>query len=208
MKIGIMGHIGVGKSSISKKISEELGYKLVEEPVVNNPFLELFYQDKESFALLSQNAFYSSLFLEYWKVREEENVVYDSTLLSNLTFTELMRLEGIMNAHEVALTYSIADAHLKLLGHPDLYVVFHRPKEQMFGNIKKRGRTMELAPDLEEYLNFHHDNYIDTVKRLIKAYKIPQEKVLFLELDGDYLDEKEKLNNLISAIQSGVEIKR
>ena len=63
MRIGIIGPIGCGKSKLSQKLADYYQAALVEEPVEKNEFLPLFYQDKEMFALLSQNAFYSSLFL-------------------------------------------------------------------------------------------------------------------------------------------------
>ena len=63
MRIGIIGPIGSGKSTLSKLLSEHYNVPLIEEPVEKNEFLPLFYENKEMFALLSQNAFYSSLFL-------------------------------------------------------------------------------------------------------------------------------------------------
>jgi deoxyadenosine/deoxycytidine kinase len=180
MRIGILGPIGSGKSTLAKMLADHYGYPLLEEPVENNPYLPYFYEDKETFALLSQNAFYSALFLLMWKTKDLPAVVCDSTLYSNLVFAEMLRLEGYMNAMEVALTYAIADAHLKRLPDLDLQIVLVRPKAELFSYVRKRGRIIEKGQ--EDYLNFHYDNYYEVLKRIYKTYHVPAHKVLFLEL--------------------------
>ncbi len=188
MRIGIIGPIGSGKSTLSKKLSQYYNAPLVEEPVEKNEYLPLFYQDKETFALLSQNAFYSSLFLLMWRTKDLDNVVCDSTLFSNLVFTELLRLEGIMSAMEVALTYAIADEHLKRIPDVDIHIVIVRETEQLFENVRRRGR--EIEQDQHNYLTFHYHHYYDVLERIFRTYKVPSEKVLWLKIN-DMEDETE-----------------
>jgi deoxyadenosine/deoxycytidine kinase len=180
MRIGILGPIGSGKSTLAKMLSDFYHSPLLEEPVEKNPYLPYFYEDKETFALLSQNAFYSALFLLMWKTKDLPHVICDSTLYSNLVFAEMLRLEGFMTATEVALTYAIADAHLRRLPDLDMQVILVRPKDELFRYVRKRGRTIEKGQ--EDYLNFHYDNYYDVLKRIFKNYKVPAHKVLYLEL--------------------------
>jgi deoxyadenosine/deoxycytidine kinase len=147
--------------------------------------------------LLSQNAFYSALFLLMWKTKDLPHVICDSTLYSNLVFAEMLRLEGFMTAMEVALTYAIADAHIKRLPDLDLQVVLVRPKEELFSYVRKRGRVIEKGQ--EDYLNFHYDHYYDVLKRIYKNYKVPKEKVLFLELKE--LHQPEEFNRVRMLIE-------
>jgi len=188
MRIGILGPIGSGKSTLAKMLADYYHYPLLEEPVEKNPYLPYFYEDKETFALLSQNAFYSALFLLMWKTKDLPHVICDSTLYSNLVFAEMLRLEGFMTATEVALTYAIADAHLKRLPDLDMQVILVRPKDELFRYVRKRGRTIEKGQ--EDYLNFHYDNYYDVLKRIFKNYKVNSSKVFYLELN-DINDPKE-----------------
>lgn len=188
MRIGIIGPIGSGKSTLSKLLSDHYNVPMVAEPVEKNEYLPLFYEDKKTFALLSQNAFYSSLFLLMWNSRDQKSCVFDSTLYSNLVFTELLRLEGIMSAYEVALTYAIADEHLKRLPDVDIHLVLVRSEEDLFNNVRKRGRDMEK--DQYDYLKFHYKNYFDVLDRIFRNYQVPQEKILYLEL-GDMFEEEE-----------------
>jgi len=197
MKLGIIGPNGAGKSLLSRKLAAYYGNKLVEEPVANNPYLPYFYNDKETFSLLAQNAFYSALFLLMWQTKDEKNVIYDSTLHSNLVYTELLRLEGYMTAMEVALTYAIADEHIKRLPPLDLEIILVRTTEELFKNVRKRGRSIEKGQEV--YLNFHYANYYHVIRRILKNYKFPENKVLFLEI-GDMEDPKE-FARIVSVIE-------
>ena len=203
MRIGLIGPIGSGKSTLSRLLAEHYEVPLIEEPVEKNEFLPLFYQDQKTFALLSQNAFYSSLFLLMWKSRLEESCVFDSTLFSNLVFTELLRLEGTMSAYEVALTYAIADEHLKRLPDVDMHIVLVKDKESLFKNVEKRGREMEK--DQIDYLNFHYDHYYDVLDRIFKNYQVPEEKILYLNFDDAYKPEElERVRKIIEAHHAGL----
>ncbi len=197
MRIGIIGPIGSGKSTLSKKLATYYNATMVEEPVEKNEFLPLFYQDKETFALLSQNAFYSSLFLLMWRTRDLQDVICDSTLFSNLVFTELLRLEGIMSAMEVALTYAIADEHLKRLPDVDIHLVIVRDKDQLYENVRKRGREIEKGQ--QEYLAFHYANYYDVLRRIFKSYKVPEEKILWLPIND--MEQPDEFQEIIKTIE-------
>lgn len=61
----IEGNIGVGKSTLGRKMAKELGYKLFMEPTVENPYLEKFYADPHKYALKLQLWILKQRYLTY-----------------------------------------------------------------------------------------------------------------------------------------------
>ena len=55
--IAIEGPIGVGKTSLAKKIAKEYGYDLCLEKPDENPFLGSFYNDQHKYAFSTQMYF-------------------------------------------------------------------------------------------------------------------------------------------------------
>jgi deoxyadenosine/deoxycytidine kinase len=182
MRIGIIGPIGSGKSTLTQLLSNYYSAPIVKEPVEHNPFLPLFYQDKKKFALVCQNAFYGALFLSMWEKKDEPLLICDSTMFSNLVFTELLNLEGLLEPYEVDLTYKIADAHMKLLPDLDLHIVLVRQEESLFTNVRKRSRKLEEGQ--YDYLKFHYANYFKVLEVIYLKYQVPKEKILYLNVDN------------------------
>ena len=43
--LGIAGNIGVGKTTLTEKLSNDLGFSAIYESVIDNPYLSDFYND-------------------------------------------------------------------------------------------------------------------------------------------------------------------
>jgi deoxyadenosine/deoxycytidine kinase len=181
MRIGIIGPIGSGKSTLSHLLSSYYNVPMVKEPVESSPFLPLFYADKKKYSFISQCAFYSELFLSMWHTRDEEFLICDSTMFSNLVFTELLKKEGMMTEEEVDLTYKVAEAHMKLVPELDIHIVLVRNEESLFDNVRKRSRHLEKGQ--YDYLKFHYKNYSAVLDSIFEKYSIPKEKILYLKVD-------------------------
>ena len=181
MRIGIIGPIASGKSTLTQLLSNYYNVPFMREPIEHHPFLPLFYEEKKKFAFISQNAFYSALFLSMWKVKDESFLICDSTIYSNLVFAELLSLEGLLDSSEVELTYQVAEAHMELLPDLDLHVVLVRSEESMFENVRKRSRIIEDGQN--DYLKFHYANYYNVLKKIYSKYNVPESKILYLKVD-------------------------
>jgi len=181
MRIGIIGPIGSGKSTLSHLLSSYYNVPMVKEPVESSPFLPLFYADKKKFAFISQCAFYGELFLSMWKTKDEKFLICDSTMFSNLVFTELLKKEGMMADEDVEMTYKVAEAHMKLIPELDLHIVLVRNEDSLFDNVRKRSRHLEKGQ--YDYLKFHYKYYSEMLEKIFNRYNTPKEKILYLKVD-------------------------
>jgi deoxyguanosine kinase len=197
MRIGIIGPIASGKSTLAKKLSQHYNMKIIEEQVESNSYLPFFYEHKKKFALLSQNAFYSSLYLSMFLENETSDIICDTTLYSNLVFTELMWQEKILSDEDLNAVKTIAALHQKNIKPLDVLIIIKRPKEKLFENVLKRDRSFEKNQD--DYLNFHYDHYYEKLETILFNFS-QKEHIITLD-DVDILDTNSFLE-LIKKIDS------
>ena len=72
--IVVEGPIGVGKSSLAKKLSERYGARLILEQADQNPFLEGFYRDPRKFAFQTQLFFLLSRYQQQKELVQQDFV--------------------------------------------------------------------------------------------------------------------------------------
>jgi deoxyadenosine/deoxycytidine kinase len=179
MKIGIIGPIASGKSTLAHILSKHFDLPLVEETVEKNDFLPLFYKEKATFALFSQNNFYGSLFYNLYQMKGSKGYVSDTTVYSNLVFSHLMVDEGILTQEELSSIKVLGQKHIEVLGECDIYIVIKRSKQDLFLNWRSRNRLIEK--DQEDYLDFHYSNYYLKLDQILKVYQVDPKKIYTIE---------------------------
>ena len=103
-----------------------------------------------------------------------------------------------MSAYEVALTYAIADEHLKRLPDVDIHLVLVKGTDQLFENVRKRGRDIEKGQ--HEYLTFHYKNYYEVLDRIFKNYQVPEKKILYCNIDDVFVEAE--FDRIVKVIES------
>ena len=84
--IAIEGPIGVGKSSLARRLASHLGAELLLEQPLDNPFLERFYGDMPGYALQVQLAF---LFQRVKQVRQlAQPGMFATAIVSDYVFAK------------------------------------------------------------------------------------------------------------------------
>jgi len=155
--IAIEGAIGVGKTSLAKILANKFGWKLVQEDVGHNPFLERFYENQRKFAFQTQLFF---LLSRYRQQRElalgnlfERGVVSDYVLAKDKIFA-LINLED----DEIALYDSIYRLLVPTVPRPDLVIYLQARPEVLLNRVRKRGVEYERNISLD-YLKTLSDAY-------------------------------------------------
>lgn len=138
----VEGPIGVGKTSLAKRLSESFGTELLLEGANENPFLEKFYQKPEQFALQTQ------LFFLLQRVEQMQNLAQEDLFRSAMVSDYLFQKDRLfaelnLNPHELELYLKVHDALVESVPAPDLVVYLQAPESVLIDRIKKRGINFE-----------------------------------------------------------------
>lgn len=92
-----IGNISAGKSTLCRDLAAELGYTLFLEPVVTNPYLELYYENPVRYGLDMQLWLLRQRFIMYCRAikalgqggdNDVKGVVLDRSLMSDVVFAD------------------------------------------------------------------------------------------------------------------------
>ena len=160
--IVVEGPIGVGKTTLVRRLAESLGGETLLEAAEENPFLERFYENPRYAALPTQLHF---LFQRTRQLRE----LNQADLFRSLCVTDFMldkdRLFARINLddEEFALYDQVWAQLSPQAPQPDLVVYLQAPVETLLARIHKRSRPFEQGFDrgyLERlssaYMEFFH----------------------------------------------------
>lgn len=134
--IAIEGPIGVGKTTLARRIAETFDHDLLLEEAEMNPFLERFYQNRQQTALATQLFF---LFQRAQKITElKQRDMFDQ-----------------MRVADFVLEKDPLFARVNL--EPDEYALYQKVFEKM--------RVDAPVPDLVIYLQANPDTLMDRIER-------------------------------------------
>ena len=184
--VAVEGPIGVGKTTLSRRLAKSLSGKLILEAPEKNPFLDAFYRDPELYGLPTQ--------LQFLINRREclrymaENLSDSPLWVSDFLYAKDRLFAGLtLDASQYDLYNSIADELAFDLVVPDLVVYLQAPVEVLYDRIAKRGKLSEqaIASNYIERLQRAYTelfyNYTDTPVLIVNASEID-----FASNDGDY----------------------
>lgn len=148
--IVVEGPIGVGKTSLAKRLADHLQAKLVLETAELNPFLTRFYQQPERWAMSTELSFlFQRLDLLNTMTADHcgKRCVADFILDKNHLFAELN-----LNADELPLYERISDNVIPAaLPRPDLVIYLQASVDALLERVHKRGNDNERRIG-EDYL--------------------------------------------------------
>ncbi len=155
--IAVDGPIGAGKTTLVKKLAEDLKGEVLLEPAEKNPFLPEFYKDPK------QNAFKAQLFFLLNRYQQQVNVkqhdMFKPLVVCDYTFAKDWIFAHInLNEEELNLYNTIFQLLNQRLPKPDLAIYLRADARVMLGRIKKRGYDYE-KPITEGYLEKLTDAY-------------------------------------------------
>ena len=155
--IVVEGPIGVGKTSLAKRLAKSFASQLILEQAEDNPFLERFYRTGRQSALPTQ------LFFLFQRARQIEQIrqsdmfspvrIADFLLQKDRLFAEIN-----LDAHELGLYQQVADTLELDPPVPDLVVYLQAPAPVLLKRVAARGIPYEQLIE-PEYLERLGDAY-------------------------------------------------
>lgn len=155
--IVVEGPIGVGKSSLARRIAEHQGGELMLEAPDANPFLERFYRDSARYALATQLFF---LFQRIAQLRDlAQRDLFRRLFVSDFLLDKDPLFAALtLNDDELNLYRQIYGSLSPQAPVPDLVIYLQASPESLLERIARRGIPMESAIS-EPYLRELCDAY-------------------------------------------------
>ena len=180
MFITISGPIGVGKSTVTRILSQIMGFTSFFETVEGHPYLEGLYREPHAYAFKTQAFFLRDRFEKHLiSHNSKSNIVADRSIYEDVIFAEILCNMGYMDKEDFYLTYL---PHFKILVNllppPDLMICLRASLDTLMFRIASRGRNMEKDID-RSYMELLQNGY----DKWIKEY--PHKKLI---VETDSLD--------------------
>jgi len=157
--IVVEGPIGVGKTTLAKRLANTFNTDLMLELNEENPFLQKFYEDPKSAALPTQ------LFFLFQRARQLESLrqtdMFKITQIADfLIQKDRLFAQVTLDEHELDLYYQVYDRLTFESPAPDLVIYLQAPTNILLQRIYERGIKYEKKID-ETYLNNIAEAYIE-----------------------------------------------
>ncbi|MEE4361828.1 MAG: deoxynucleoside kinase [Pseudomonadales bacterium] len=169
--IVVEGPIGVGKTTLARRLADSFQYETLLEAPAENPFLDRFYEEGRRNALPTQLFFLLQRAEQLRRLRQEDLFqqvrVADFLIDKDRLFAELT-----LDEHELALYAQVYD-HLTIEAPtPDLVIYLQAPRHVLMDRIQRRAVPAERHIDegyldalIEAYTRFFH--FYDSAPLLI-----------------------------------------
>jgi deoxyguanosine kinase len=154
----VEGPIGVGKTSLAKRLAKVFGAGTLLEQPEENPFLERFYQSRKHYALPTQ------LFFLFQRVRQIEELkqrdMFSTGFVADFLLDKDMLFARANLGDDELRLYEQVYAQLKLdLPQPDMVVYLQAPADVLIERVRRRSSTYERLIE-RDYLRAIADAYM------------------------------------------------
>ncbi len=172
--VAISGNIGVGKTTVTGLVGKKLGWKTFYEPVIDNPYLDDFYQDMSRWSFHLQVYFLSKRF-EAQKVISESSrsCIQDRTIYEDVEiFARTLHRQGFMNPRDYENYRALFATMVQYLRAPDLVVYLRADVDELMDRINRRGRESEktIRREYLEELNRAYEGWAERAESICPVH--------------------------------------
>jgi len=194
--IAVEGPIGVGKTSLTRRLADTFNYETLLEKPEENPFLERFYHNPK------QNALATQLFFLFQRTSQIQDLRQDDLfqpvrVADFLIDKDMLFARQILDADEFLLYQQVFN-HLTIdAPTPDLVIYLQAPSGILLQRIQKRGISAERKIQ-SEYLDKLNESYTNFF------YYYDRSPLLIVNsAEIDLVDNDEDYEQLVAQILAG-----
>ncbi len=189
--IAVEGPIGVGKTSLSKKIAAHFELHLLKEIVEENPFLGKFYDDIDEWSFQTEMFFLCNRYKQLEDIQKDyldlgKPVIADYHISKNMIFAQRTLKLTQFNKYEQIFHILTAD-----MPKPNIMIYLDASLETLLQRISMRGRDLEKNIQVS-YLQQLKQDYHDFMER----FEATHPEIPVIRIDGDELDFIKHQNDL------------
>lgn len=204
----VAGNIGSGKTSLTERIGERLGWRTAYESVADNPYLPDFYENMCTWSFHLQVYFLghrAQQHLDMWQ--DPRSAIIDRSIYEDAAiFARALHHLGNLDERDFQTYRKVYALVIKTLPPPSLLIYLKAPVPVLLNRIQQRAReiesgitagylelldsfyeewirTFEICPVLTlrtDDLDFvHHPKHLDTVVQHIQDKLSGKEEIVF-----------------------------
>jgi len=193
----VAGNIGSGKTSLTERIGERLGFRTAFESVADNPYLPNFYIDMRQWSFQLQVYFLghrAEQHLEMWN--DSRSAIIDRSIYEDaFIFARALYHMGNLTELDYQTYLRLFNLVIKILPVPSLLVYLKAPVPILMERIRRRGRDIEtsISADYLSLLDSFYDDWIT-------SFDICPVLTLLTD-DLDFVHKRKHLNLVVERIQ-------
>ena len=200
MHIAIAGNIGAGKTTLTQLLAKHFKWEAQLEDVVDNPYLDDFYNQMERWSFNLQVYFLNSRFRQVIQIRKSgKNIIQDRTIYEDANiFAPNLHAMGLMTNRDFDNYSSLFNLMESTVQSPDLLIYLRSSIPNLVHQIHKRGRDYENSISID-YLSRLNERY----EAWIHGYN--KGRLLVVNVDDlDFVEKAEDLGNVIAKIDAEI----
>jgi len=197
--ISIEGPIGIGKTSLTEKLSTHFEYHQLNEIVEENPFLGKFYDNIDEWSFQTEMFFLCNRFkqledIELDYLHKNKPVIADYHISKNMIFSQRTLQPDKLDKYK-----QIYHILTKDMPKPNMMIYLHASLDTILQRINQRGREIEqnIKPEYIEQLAQDYEIYMN-------EFEVLHPDIPVIRIDGDELDfikRQDDLNLIIARIE-------
>lgn len=181
MHIAIAGNIGSGKTTLTRMLARQYGWKARFETVKENPYLDDYYKDIRRWSFPMEVFFLKERFRDMLDIAKAKNtIVQDRSIFEGVyVFATNNHNMGNLDDRDFSTYMELFESMMLRMSYPRLLVYLRASLQHLVANIERRGRSFEkgMPIDYLENLNKLYDEFV------MEKYQAPK-----IVIDVDKLD--------------------